>query len=700
MRGEDLTAMNALLASLLVGIGLGFFGIVVASRLRLLAALSDESRLDRPWLRWKSLLVYGFGQRRMVDREERTPGVMHVLIFVAFIVLLLRTLLLFGMAFSSAAMVALTSFQDPFWSDHRTLVGLYQAFLALKELVVLGALIAATYFIVLRAVVRPDRMRTGWQAYLILGLIDGLMITELLFGASRRTVLRGPPWVFEPLTAGLAALLPHQGWVAALGTAAFWTHLLIIVAFLNFLPFGKHFHVLTALPNVFFRRLSPSGKLRTLDLDREEYGARSVADLTWKEGLDLYSCTQCGRCQTHCPTYLTGKPLTHKGVNNDVLSWMLRHQRELTEHSSELPPVMGEILDPNTPWVCTTCGWCETACPVFIENIPRLIDLRRYKVLAEADFPVEAQRAFEGMERQGNPWGIGQDRRVDWAAGLGVPEWHAGLEYLFFVGCAGCYDDGQKKVSRAMVEILRAAGVTFGTLGPRESCNGDSARRLGNEYLFQQLARNNVELLNELGVQSILVQCPHCLNTLKNEYPDFGGRYLVKTHTELIDELIRDGRLRLRPSAGATHAVTYHDPCYLGRHNGVYEPPRSALRAVPGLELIEMQRSRRESFCCGAGGGWMWMEERIGQRVNTNRVNEAALTLAHAADPSVRTPSPTDLRRPGGVGHYHGPSPVGTVAVACPFCRIMLHDGVADTGREEQLDVQDVAELVLRRLQG
>jgi Fe-S oxidoreductase len=612
---------------------------------------------------------------------------------------LLRTLLLFSMSFSAQAMATLTSFHDPFWSDHVVLAALYRAFLVLKESVVLAALVGATYFIVLRAIVKPDRMRTGWQAYLILGFIDALMITELCFGASRW--MATDPWFQEPLTAGLAALLPRQAWVHALGTAALWTHLVIIMAFLNFLPFGKHFHILTALPNVFFRRLGPSGKLRTLDLDREEYGAHTPADLSWKQGLDLYSCTQCGRCQTHCPTYLTGKPLTHKGVNHDLLAWMMRHQREVIEKPGELPPMMGGILDPATPWVCTTCGWCETACPVFIENIPRLIDLRRYKVLAEADFPPEAQRAFEGMERQGNPWGIGQDRRTDWARDLAIPEWHPGHDYLFFVGCAGCYDDGQKKVSRAMVEILRAAGVSFGTLGLRESCNGDSARRLGNEYLFQQLAQKNVELFNELGVDSILVQCPHCLNTIHNEYPDFGGRYRVKTHTELIDELIAQGRLHLKDeSEGARNRrVTYHDPCYLGRHNGVFEPPRSALRALPGVDLIEMQRSRRESFCCGAGGGWMWMEERIGQRVNHNRVNEAALTLRHAADPAVPIPSATDLHHPGEVGQYGGPAVEGTIAVACPFCRVMMHDGVADTRREEQLEVRDVAELVAKNLQ-
>jgi Fe-S oxidoreductase len=664
-----------LVAILLLAVGVFCFTVVMALRIRALVRLRPSGRFDHLGERTRALFHFGFGQSRMVDPEERVPGVMHVLIFVAFLVLAARTVSLYAIALSpSASRLLVQSEPGP----------LYGAFLFLKDVVVLGALIGAAYFIGLRLFVKPDRMRTGLQAYVILALIELLMITEITYSAAVRSSLPLSP--FEPLAALITPLfsLIDPAWARPIGQAALVLHLLIIVAFLNFLPFGKHFHVITALPNVFFLRLEPSGKLRTLDLAREDFGARTIGDLDWKEGLDLYSCTECGRCQTHCPTYLTHKPLTHKEVNQDLLGHIGRREQ----------PLIGAILDPETPWACTTCGWCETACPVFIENIPRLIDMRRYKVLVDAEFPQEIRRTFDALERQANPWGLGRDKRADWAGDLAVPIWSAAEppEYLFFVGCAGSYDEGQKRVSRAIVAILREAGVSFAILGSDEACSGDPARRLGNEYLFQQLAQENVSRFDEEGVTTILVQCPHCLNTLQNEYPDFGGRYRVKTHVELIEELIREGRITL--AHGKAIRATFHDPCYLGRHNGIYEQPRDALASVPGLRLVEMQRSRRQSYCCGAGGGRMWMEERIGRRINQDRVNEAALTLAHSVDPKIPFPKATDRKQPGLVGHYEGPSAPGMIAVACPFCRTMMADGVAETGREEELHVKDIAEIV------
>ncbi|MCK6550528.1 (Fe-S)-binding protein [Myxococcota bacterium] len=689
--------MNALATGVLLLAGLAFFVAVMARRARVLRVMRREDRFDHLRERLRRLVAFGFGQKRLVDPEERTPGTMHALIFAAFVVLALRTISLFAIGFSATALEVLGTGQAAFWDAHPLLAIAYRAYLFFKDVLVLAALVAALYFVWLRARVRPDRLTTTWHAYLILGFIAGLMITELLFGASRALAHGALPWSHEPITSTVAAALApiDRGVVAALGDAAFWTHLVIILVFLNFLPFGKHFHVITALPNVFFARLGPSGRLPVANFDAEELGARSITDLTWKQGLDLYSCTECGRCQTHCPTYVTKKPLTHKGVNQSLVGHLRERYDDLvTKQGDDVIPLMGPVLDPATPWACTTCGWCETACPVFIENIPRLVDLRRYKVQAEADFPHELQRTFEGIERQGNPWALGQDRRADWGADLAIPEWDGATkyDYLFFVGCAGSYDDRQKKVSRALVAILREAGVTFATLAARESCNGDPARRLGNEYLFQTLARTNVELWKSLNVQDVLVQCPHCFNTLANEYPDFGGTFRVKTHVELIDELLTSGRITL--DGADSLRATFHDPCYLGRHNGVFDAPRRALGAIRGLELVELPRAKRESFCCGAGGGRMWMEEKLGERINQHRVNEAALTLAHAADPSIPIPDPHDPRRPGDVGRYDGPSGEGVVAVACPFCRTMLHDGVAETGRDEQLRVRDVAELV------
>lgn len=697
--------MNPSATTLLLLAGLSFFVHTMYGRASVLLAMKRENRLDDIPRRLKALLLFGIGQKRMVDKEEFGPGVMHILIYAAFMVLAVRTALLFVMGFSDDVLRVLSTPADPLWSAYPAIATAYDVYLLGKDLVALGAIAGCAYFAYLRWVVRPDRLTPSWEAYLILGFISGLMVSEYIFGASHMILQHRGFSAWEPVTSLVAVLLaplpPTAVWFV--GGLMFWTHLTLILTFLNFLPLGKHFHVITGLPNVFHQRLTPSGQLSTPNLEKEEFGTRTMRDLTWKQGLDLYSCTECGRCQTHCPTYLTGKPLTHKGVNQDLKHWAWEHQELLSNHhlapnaAPELPAIVGNILQPETIWACTSCGWCEQACPVFIENIPRLIDMRRYKVQVEADFPPEAQRVFEGVERQGNPWGVAQERRGEWADDLKLPTWGDGgqYEYLFFVGCAGSYDDRQKKVSRAMVKILREAGVTFATFAKSEVCNGDPVRRLGNEYLFQSMAKTNIELFNTGGVKAIITQCPHCFNTLKNEYPVLGGNYQVFNHTQLISQLIREKRILLSKVMDET--LTYHDPCYLGRHNGVYDAPREALKAIPGLKVVEMQRSKRESFCCGAGGGRMWLEEKIGTRINHNRLNEVALTLAHAKDPSIPFPSATDKQHPGQVGAYTGPAE-GTVAVACPFCSTMLRDAVNDTKREA-VKVRDIAELVAESME-
>jgi len=675
-----------------------------------LFAVKPVDRFDNVPDRLAALLAFGFGQKRMVDPEERTTGAMHVLIFAAFMTLALRTVMLVVMGFSEGAFHLFTNPAHPFWLEHTLLKSLFEAYLLAKDVVAVGALAGVLYFFYLRLVVQPDRLTKSGEALLILGFIGGLMVTEFLFGAAHMLHEGYGFYAPEPVTSLVAeALRPlalSQAALSGLAGAGFWTHLVIIFVFLNFLPYGKHFHIITGLPNVFFKRLTPSGKLRTADLAKEDFGARTVKDLHWKNLLDVYSCTECGRCQTHCPTYLTGKPLTHKQVNQDIKQWTWANQDALATGKTkdgkdfEVPGIIGSILKAETVWACTTCGWCETACPVFIENIPRLVEMRRQKVQVEADFPPEAQRVFEGMERQGNPWGIGQDKRDEWAADLQLPTWGDGggpYEYLFFVGCAGSYDDRMKKVSRSMVRILNEAGIKFATLSKQEACTGDPARRLGNEYLFQTLAKTNVETLNSLGVKAVITQCPHCFNTIKNEYPDFGGNYEVWNHTEFINHLLKTGRIKL--GKVMNEKLTYHDPCYLGRHNGVYDAPREALSAIPGLQVVEMQRSKRESFCCGAGGGRMWLEEHEGTRINHARVNEIALTLQHDKDPATPFPSATDMKKPGQVGAYTGPTAQGVVAVACPFCHTMVRDGLSDTGREEQVKVKDVAELVADALE-
>ena len=690
--------MNALLTLLLLLAGLAAFGWTMRGRLRALQALAvDEQVRTKPLgLRFKKLLHFGFGQKRLLSKPEFWPGLMHIFIFGAFLVLLLRTLSLFAMGFSAELLGVMMNTEAAFWDAHPFCKTVYEAFLFLKDGVALAALAGVTYFGLWR-LRRPPRLTASLEAFVVLGFIAALMVTEFLLGASWMRMHGMAATSAEPVTSGVAALLQVSPEVASyVAQTSFWLHLALVLAFLNLLPRGKHFHVLLALPNVFFQRLpvqpqaSASAALTTPNLEKEEFGMREFSQLSWKQGLDLNACTECGRCMTHCPTHLTQKPLSHKGVNLALRAYLWKHEKvlvkaaqakaakaaagEAVNASSEEAPatarIVGELLTEEALWACTTCGWCEEACPVFIENIPRLMDMRRFQVQVEAQFPTELQRVFEGMERQGNPWGLGQELRDEWEGELALPKWTQGsqYDYLFYVGCAGSYDERMKKVSRAMATLLKRAGLSFATLGKQEMCNGDPARRAGNEYLFQTMAQANVETFNNLGVKAIVTQCPHCYNTLKNEYPRFGGNFRVLSHVELLSELLAEGKLQL--SASDIPKLTLHDACYLGRHNQIYEAPRKVLSAVPGLEMVEMQRSKRESVCCGAGGSRMWMEEHVGERINHHRAKEVVQTLEGGA---------TEGK--------------ACVAVACPFCHTMLRDALSDLGKEE-LRVLDIAEVV------
>ena len=659
--------LTAVFMACLIVLALGIFGMTMTSRVKILRGLAPDDRFDEPGERFRRLLRFGLGQRRLVDPEEFKPGLAHVLIFAAFMVLALRTITLFGMAFGG-------------WDFHLPLLGANSAtgrvYLLLKDLVVFGALLGVTYFFYLRLFVKPDRMTRSGEAVFILGMIAGLMITEILFDAAH--LLRfhegQTSWYTPAGAVGLAVYRlfdasPETAWT--IGRASWWLHLLQVLVFLNFLPLGKHFHVITGLPNVYLQRLEPQYRPAKMDLENSEtFGVQKADELSWKMALDVYSCTECGRCQTHCPTYVTGKPLSHKALNQTIKKHLLEQVEVIAggpARREELPDLVPNVVHPETIWACTTCGWCETACPVFIENIPRIVEMRRHEVLMKSEFPPEVTRVFRGMETQGNPWGLGASSRADWAQGLNVPtvDDNPEFEYLWFVGCAGSYDERQKKVSQALAKVLEAAGVNYAILGKKETCNGDSARRIGNEYLFQMLAEQNVATFKEYNVKKIFTQCPHCFNVLKNEYPQFGAKIEVLHHTQLIEELLRDERIQL--DAAFDELVTYHDACYLGRHNGEYRAPRKALEAVPGLRLVEMGRNQRQSFCCGAGGGRMWMEETLGSRINQNRVQEAVATGAK------------------------------TIAANCPFCITMLRDGLNEIG-VEGVEVKDVAEIVASSL--
>jgi Fe-S oxidoreductase/nitrate reductase gamma subunit len=658
-------------------LALGFFAWTLYRRLAPLRALRREDRVSRTGERVATLLRFGLGQARLVDPEERGPGVMHVLVFAAFMVLAIRTLTLFGVGFSS-------TFHLPLLGDEQPLGRVY---LLVKDVVVLGALVGVGGFLWRRLVTKPDRVTRSTEGVVILLFIAGLMITEILFDGALRAAHGEPASLAAPAGSMGAALVAglDPGALHAVALASLLLHLALILVFLNVLPYGKHFHIITSLPNVFFARLPPARALQKLDLEAEDarFGTATAKDLSWKEAWDVYSCTECGRCQTHCPTYVTGKPLSHKEVNRalrrhvqekagDLVALAKAPDAAAKEAAQGKLPRLTEVVPPETLWACTTCGWCETACPVLIENVPRLIDMRRHEVLVESSFPDEASRVFKGIETQGNPWGIGSNKRAEWCEDLAVPRATDGeFEWLFFVGCAGSFDDRQKKVSRAIVKILREAKVSFAILGEEETCTGDAARRLGNEYLFQMQAQTLTETLNGHGVKKIIVQCPHCLNALANELPQFGGHYEVVHHADLVSRLVREGKLTPGKAEGLG-AVTFHDPCYLARWNGITEPPREALRSA-GTSPVEMARNRRQGFCCGAGGGRFWLEEKLGTRVNRARAEEAAATLGAAG---------------------------GTVATACPFCLTMMKDGLADAGKDETVKVLDVAEIVALGLPG
>jgi Fe-S oxidoreductase len=548
---------------------------------------------------------------------------------------------------------------------------------AVKDVFEVLTLLGVAMAVFRRLFARPPRLDLSLDAWVILFLIALLMVTDLMAEGARTALVPGSATGWAPAVAAVAALVAGMtpSGLLALSEWCWWIHLLDILFFGNYLPYSKHFHIITSIPNIFFMRLEPMGKLATVDLENSErFGASRVEDLTWKSMLDGYTCTECGRCRVVCPTALTAKPLDPKIFIGDVrdavyeatpgiLAATSGRGEPATEPSRR--DLVGGWISEETIWACTTCGWCTFACPVFIvPAVDKIVEMRRYLVLDKAEFPKEMQGAFRGMETNGNPWNISAASRGDWADGLPVVTMAEaeGKEFdvLFWVGCAGSYEDRAKRVSRALVEILNAAGVSFAILGAEETCTGDSARRMGNEYLFQMLAQQNVETLNNYKVKKIVTNCPHCFNCLANEYGDFGGKYEVVHGTQLVADLIAAGRVKM--TTPIPDSITFHDPCYLGRYNGGYEAPRQILRAIPGLEIQELERSREKGLCCGAGGGRMWMEEKLGQRINQTRMREIA------------------------------DSGASRVGISCPFCMVMIGNAKDEIGVATQpFDVIELA---------
>ncbi len=648
-----------LVSALALAAALAAAGVLFFTRVRTLVALVQAAAPAQPaqragdvGRRAKNEATIVLGQRKLLQRL--VPGLMHALIFWGFMVLLPTILI---------ALIGIVDKRSTLpWLGHQ---GWYALLVDIFCVLVLLGVIAALY---IRKVQRPDRFRGSHlgEADLILALIATIVISLLLWHASRIALhLNEWPRSWAPVSYALSHLFADNQATRVLERVFVWIHVVTILGFLAYLPHSKHLHIFVAAINVWFGRTRAGGRLEPLKFDDPDipeedlrFGAGKPTDLTWKQVLDTFSCTECGRCQDACPAYATGKILSPKLVIMGLRDAVFAHDDDL--------PLVPDAVPAESVWDCVTCGACIQACPVSIEHVDHIVDLRRHLVMVESSFPAEAEPMLRDVERASNPWGKAQSERADWAAELGVRVLEPGEEppeYLYWVGCASSFDERARRSAQATAKVLKAADVDFAILGPRESCTGDPARRIGNEYVFQAFAEQNVETLNESGVTKIVTGCPHCFNTLANEYPDFGGNYEVIHHSELLSSLVRDGRVKPERADHGTGTITYHDSCYLARHNDVLEAPREIVSAIGNP--VEMRRSGKQTFCCGAGGAHMWMEERA-KPINEERVREAAATGAD------------------------------TLAVACPFCTVMLDDGVQSAGAE--LRVADVATLLSEAL--
>ncbi len=642
-----------------LGFGIFFYGL--RRRFLLWKIGQKEDRSENMRERLKAFLVEGILHRRIL--QDRYPGLIHLFIFLGIII----------------PFLVIVAAQFMF-----TVPGLFARLLSLclDLLALLGIafLILALYR---RYITRPSRLDNQPEDLFTLILLLLILCTGLLMESLRLSIIGDDIQAWAPLGNIIASLINSMSLkpsnMSFLAHLTFRIHFFLVLGFIAYIPYSKLFHMVSSSLNMIFRSSGPKGVLTHMDLEDEEaesFGVSKIEEFTWRQLLDLDACTRCGRCQDQCPAFLTEKPLSPKTLILDLKKHL--HERgpkvlraEIQKSSLDtVPPIVGNIVDEDVLWACTTCRNCMEHCPVYVEHVDKIIDLRRYQVLMESKFPEELMEAFRGLEKNSNPWGLSYEARSDWIEELNVPVMSEisgeNVQYLFFVGCIRSYDDRNKKVATAMARILNHLGIEFSILGMEEGCCGDPARRVGNEYLYQILAQTNIETFNRYKIKRILTTCPHCYNTLKNEYAQLGYHAEVIHHAEFLQGQIQAGHLKLGQELA--EKLTFHDPCYLGRYSEIYDPPRNVLEAIPSLEVREMKRSRNKSFCCGAGGGWMWMDEKIGKRVNIQRLEDA---LATEAD---------------------------WIATACPFCVTMFDDAIKSKDLEERVKIWDIAELVEQSL--
>jgi Fe-S oxidoreductase len=695
--------LRVAIASAILGVALGLSSVRIAQLTGLVAlGRSDPERFK--WARMARNVKYHalkvLGQKKLFQWSG--PGLMHAFTFWGFLVVQITLIETVGEIFSP--------------KFHIPLIGTNNFLGFVQDLFMSLVVVALVAFVFIRIKNDPHRMQRRSRffgshmiaAYVILLMIFGVVSTVEVVRSARWALgtLPYPHWAFVARFFG--EQLRNAGYNAhtlrLLEDSFVLVHLSVVFGFLVLVVNSKHLHIFTSPLNVAFGRQPIAlGALRPLHIDMENvsedtvFGALKVEDLSWKQLLDGLTCTECGRCQSVCPAWNTGKPLNPKllimGIRDELFERgpaligetpLDKLMQEASQFKGSAPPdgaakpLVPDVISDDVLWACVTCGACVYECPVDIEHVDTIVDMRRAQVMMESRFPSEAGLLLRNLENSGNPWAAPATERMGWAKGMEddllilepgqrIPP---GVEYLYWVGCVGSIEERPRKAVRAFAELMNHAGVSFAILGPRETCTGDPARRMGNEYLFQEMAKQNIATFEEVGVRKIVASCPHCFNTIKNEYPDFGGSYEVLHHSQLLARLIADGRLT--PHTAVEEKITYHDPCYLARHNNVMEQPRAVVEAIPGITSTEMHRHKSKTFCCGAGGARLWMEETIGKRINIERIDEALAT-----NPDV-------------------------VSTACPYCMIMLDDAVKDKIQageaSENVKVMDVSQMLLRSM--